>query len=463
MKKLAISIVIPLLILWVPSEWIPIVHMSTVEHRLLAIFVMAVLFWVLEPIPIFATSVLIIMSELLLISDQSLSWLRSGSGTYLPYDQILKTFASPIILLFIGGFFLALAATKYRLDLNLARVLLKPFGQKPRWVMLGLMAVTAVFSMFMSNTATTAMMLAVLTPLLKSFGKDDPGKIAFALCVPFAANVGGIGTPIGTPPNAVAMKYLTGEIGISFGEWMSFGVPYALIMLGLVWGLLLILFPPKTEVIELKIQGKFLKTPRAILVYATFLITIGLWVTGNLHGLNSYVVAMIPVTVFVCTRIVTKEELKKLNWDVLWLISGGIALGLGLEKTGLSRHFVESIPFQIMPAGVIVLFSSLIAVGMATFMSNTATANLILPVMAALASSLPSLEEIGGDKMLLIVVTFSCSVAMAMPISTPPNALAYATGMIGTKDMLKSGLLIGFVALLTTYGMAYLLKQLGFF
>ena len=148
--------------------------LTLIQHRMLMIFCLAVLCWILEPIPIFATSVLLIFLELLLVSNKSLIWLRQGYeenllGILLPYDELLKTFASPIIMLFLGGFFLAIAATKYRLDRNLARVLLRPFGNDPRFVMLGLMMITAVFLMFISNTATTALMLAILAPVLKLF------------------------------------------------------------------------------------------------------------------------------------------------------------------------------------------------------------------------------------------------------------------------------------------------------
>ncbi|MGL5371107.1 MAG: SLC13 family permease, partial [Plesiomonas shigelloides] len=220
-----------ILILLAPSDWFMMPGLTTIEQRVIAIFVLAALCWILEPIPIYATSVLIIVLELLLISDKSI-WLALPAndelafGTQLGYQEIMATFASPIIMLFLGGFFLAMAATKYRLDVNLARVLLKPFGRNPRNVMMGLMVVTAVFSMFMSNTATTAMMLSILTPVLAALPAGDRGRVAFALSIPVAANIGGIGTPIGTPPNAVALKYLTGENAISFGEWMMFGVPF---------------------------------------------------------------------------------------------------------------------------------------------------------------------------------------------------------------------------------------------
>lgn len=173
------------------------------------------------------------------------------------------------------------------------------------------MLITGVFSMFMSNTATTAMMLSILAPVIAVFGLNDPGRIAFALSIPVAANIGGIGTPIGTPPNAIALKYLSGENMISFGEWMTFGVPFVIVMMALAWVLIGRLYPADEQHINLKIKGKFLKTPKAITVYIVFALTILLWLMGSAHGMNSYTVALIPVAVFSLTGIINKEDLKK--------------------------------------------------------------------------------------------------------------------------------------------------------
>lgn len=135
-----------------------------IQQRVVALFLFAALFWILEPVPIYATSMLIIVLELLLISDSGLMWLRSADVNYghdLSHREIMATLASPVIMLFLGGFFLAVAATKYRLDTSIAAVLLPRFGRNPKVVLLGLMSITAFFSMFMSNTATTAMMLSI--------------------------------------------------------------------------------------------------------------------------------------------------------------------------------------------------------------------------------------------------------------------------------------------------------------
>jgi len=465
--KYLIPFGIPILVLLLPASAFPIADLTVTEQRVIALFLLAALCWVFEPIPIYSTSVLVIVLETLMLSDKGLIFLRAGEGepgfgTLLHYKEIMATFASPIIMLFLGGFFLAMAATKYRLDQNLARVMLKPFGNKPSNVMLGLMVITAVFSMFMSNTATTAMMLAILTPVLAAFPAQDKGRVAFALSIPVAANIGGIGTPIGTPPNAIALKYLVGEYNIDFGEWMAFAVPFVAVMLLLAWLLLSRLYPSDTQQMALKIRGKFLRTRQAILVYITFAATILLWLMGKSHGMNSYVVALIPVAVFSTTKIITKEDLKKISWDVLWLVSGGFALGLALDKTGLARHVVESVPFNSFSPLLVILSATLLCLLMANFMSHTATANLLMPMIAALAVTMDSLAPYGGVKGLILCVTFAASLGMSLPVSTPPNALAHAAGHTSTGQMARVGVTLGVIGVLLSFVMVYILKVIGF-
>ncbi len=465
--KYLIPLVIPCFILILPLSAFPFEGITIIQQRLIAIFLLAALCWVFEPIPIYATSVVIIVLELLLLSNKGLVFFRFAEGhthfgTLLQYNEIMATFASPIIMLFLGGFFLAMAATKYRLDVNLARVLLKPFGSNPKFVMLGLMLITGIFSMFMSNTATTAMMLSILTPVIALFGPKDPGRVAFALCIPVAANIGGIGTPIGTPPNAIALKYLVGDFHITFGEWMGFGVPFVAIMMTLAWFLINYLYTAEQEKMELNIKGKFLKTPKAITVYITFGLTIILWLMGSVHGMNSYTVAMIPVAVFSVTGIINKEDLKKISWDVLWLVSGGIALGYALDKTGLAKLMVHSIPFDAYSPYVVLFGAAFLCLIMANFMSHTATANLLMPIMAALGASMTSLAPLGGEMTLILVVTFAASLGMSLPISTPPNALAHATGNVQSSQMAKVGALLGVVGVLSSFVLVWLLNMVDF-
>ena len=383
--------------------------------------------------------------------------------------SIFATFADPIILLFLGGFFLADAATKYRLDVNLARVLLKPFGTNPKYVLLGLMTVTAVFSMFMSNTATAAMMLALLTPVLALFKPEDRGRAAFALCIPVGANVGGIGTPIGTPPNAIALKFMQ-DIGldVSFGKWMAFGIPFVVVMLLVAWFVLLKMFPISQKSLDLstELKGKFLKTPKAFIVYITFIVTILMWVIPKeYHGLDSNSVAIIPIAVFSITGVITKKDLKAMSWDVLWLVAGGFALGVALSETNLAKDMINAIPFGTWNSTILLIGASCICLFMATFMSHTATAALLVPILGGVASAMLAAGSMdsAGAVALLVTVAFASSLGMALPISTPPNAMAYATGHIEQKGMAISGTILCLLGLAITIIMMTLLGSAGFF
>ena len=383
--------------------------------------------------------------------------------------SIFATFADPIIILFLGGFFLADAATKFRLDINLARVLLKPFGTNPKYVLLGLMSVTALFSMFMSNTATAAMMLALLTPVLALFKPEDRGRAAFALCIPIGANVGGIGTPIGTPPNAIALKFMQ-ENGwnVTFGDWMMFGIPFVIIMLLIGWVILIKMFPIDQKSLDLakEMKGKFMTTPKAWVVYITFIVTILLWVVPKqYHGLDANSVAIIPIAVFSVTGVITAKDLRAMSWDVLWLVAGGFALGVALGETKLANDLINSIPFAEWDSLALIVGSSLICLFMATFMSHTATAALLMPIMASVAAGMVAggSMDAPGAIGLLVTIAFASSLGMALPISTPPNAMAYATGHIEQKGMAISGTILCLIGLALSIGLMYLLGAVGFF
>ncbi len=464
--RLGISILLPSLLLLIPPSIFGIPGLTQVQHRVIALFVLSATFWILEPIPIYATSILIIALELIWLSDAAFLPFRSQEGpefgVLLDSRAIMGVFGSPILLLFLGGFFLARAATKYRLDVNLARVFLKPMGSQPEVIMLGLMGITAGLSMFMSNTATTAMVLSILLPILAQMPESDTGKTGLALSVPLAANVGGLGTPIGTPPNAIVLEYLPEGTTLDFSSWMAFGVPLVLILLVIGWYLLRQLYPFQTDNLQLDLSGRFLRSPKAWIVYGTFCVTILLWLTDFLHGMNTYVVAIIPLAVFLATDVLNKEDLKMLSWDVLWLVAGGIALGIALEASGLAENLVKAIPFASFPVIVVLIALCVVAVIMANFMSNTATANLLLPLVAALGVSLSGLEIIGGETALLVGVALACSLGMALPISTPPNALAYATGEIESAQMTRVGIIMGVIGLLLVFLLLYILKRTHF-
>lgn len=453
--KLLGCLILPLLVMFLPEGWL-LEGLTITQQRTVFIFLLAAVFWIVEPIPVFATSVLVIFLELLLISDQALILQGSEVGEVLGYKQILSSFASPIIFLFLGGFFLAISATKYGLDQVMAKAFIKPFGSKPAMVMLGLMSITAVFSMFMSNTATTAMMLSILMPFLKSMDAHDRGKVGFVLAIPIAANIGGLGTPIGTPPNALAIKYLD----MTFGKWMLIGVPFVIVMLFIAWVLLRTLFPPSAKSVQLEVQAENALGAKSVLVYGIFALTVLLWLTDFVHGLNAYVVSFLPIVAFFGLNILDKEDLKLVSWDVLWLVSGGLALGLAIEATGLAAVVIQAVPFGTFPLPLIFALAAGLGLIVANFMSNTATANLMLPLIAVLGMSLPEVLGQRGD-LLTLSTTICISMGMALPISTPPNALAYSTGLVTTKHMAGIGVALGIIGMILMFVFAYVIDWIG--
>ena len=469
--RLGIAIVASLVIWCLPLETLGIAGLTVIQKRTLAIFLFATLMWLFEAVPAWPTSVMVVVLLLFATSDSSLVFFKNGIdpeilGQTTSYKSLLHCFADPIIMLFIGGFVLAIAASKSGLDVFLARVMLKPFGKNPKFVLLGFILVTGVFSMFLSNTATAAMMLTFLGPVLKSLPADGKGKVALAMAIPIAANVGGMGTPIGTPPNAIALKYLNDPAGlnlnIGFGEWMSFMLPFTVVLLLIAWVILLKLFPFKAKTIELNIEGEVKKDWRSIVVYITFICTVLLWVLDKYTGVNSNVVAMLPVGVFAITGVLTKRDLEEISWSVLWMVAGGFALGVALQETGLASTLIAAIPFETWPPVIMVVGSGLICYAMANFISHTATAALLVPILAVVGISVSgNLAPLGGVSTLLIGVAIGSSLGMVLPISTPPNAIAHSTGMIQQKEMATTGLIMGVIGLVLGYTMLIFLGSHG--
>ena len=468
---LPIVLVITIFLWAVPTSFFGIDALTPVQQRVIALFVFAALMWMFEIVPNWTTSLLVIVLSLLTVSDKGLSFLcKPEYGTLVNYKSLMSAFADPVIMLFLGGFVLAIMASKYGLDVTLARVLLKPFGKKPKMVLLGFLIVIAVFSMFMSNTATAAMMLALLAPVLASLPKDDKGRVGLALSIPVSANLGGIGTTIGTPPNATAVRFLT-EAGheVAFDTWAIHMIPFVIIMVLIAWVLLQMFFPFKSEEIVLNIpENKRKKDWKTTVVWITFAGTILLWATEQLTGINSNIVALIPLGVLTCTGIFTKEDIKEINWTVLWLVAGGFALGTALQGTGLAEVLIEAIPFGSMSVVVVLIIAGVVCYFLSNFISNSATASLLIPILIVVAEGMAdpsaannaSFMALGGSQAMIIFIATCASVAMLFPISTPPNAIASSTGLVETKDMIKVGGIIGVIGLV--FGFFWLTKIFPF-
>ncbi len=459
--KLLFAIGIPLFLWIAPSSLYGLPEINAVEHRVIAVFAFAALMWLFEVVSAWTTSLVVVVLLLFCASDSALWFFQTaGNGetfaNLVSNTAILHCFADPTIMLFIGGFIIAIAATKSGLDVKLAKVMLAPFGTKSENVLLGFLMVTAIFSMFISNTATAAMMLTFLAPVLKALPADGKGKIGLALAIPIGANIGGMGTPIGTPPNAIALKFLNDpagmNMGIGFGQWMMVMVPLTLVLLFIAWIVLRRLFPFKQKTIHLQIESTHESSWRDVLVYITFTITVALWLTDSVTGVNANVVAMLPVGVLCIAGVIQKRDLEQISWSILWMIAGAFALGVAMRQSGLAQHMIEAIPFGEWSPLLIIIGSGLLCYLMANFISHTATAALFVPILSiAGASMTDQLAAYGGVSTLLIGVAICSSLAMVLPISTPPNALADATGFIKQKYMVTTGLIMGFVGLVLGY------------
>ncbi len=405
-------------------------------RRVAFIFVFAAMFWALEIIPLYATSMLVVLMSIFMLTRPGgiLDMDRTG------YQQFLVPFASPVIILFFGGFVLATALHKYGIDRLIAQRLMRVFGKRPFWVMVGLMGTTAFLSMWMSNTATAAMMIVMVRPLYEQLDKDDPFRVSLVLSIPFGANIGGIGTPVGTPPNAIALGILAQhDVHINFVKWMMMAVPLAIILLAVTAAVLFYMFRPKHHEVHLEIAQVAHMGYRAKLVMAIGVFTVLLWLTSEFHKIPEALVGLLAAGMYAASGLLNKDDFKNIDWDVLILMWGGLALGLAMGISGLS-DWIVSLPIFDRTGFLLFVIACVLAVFMSTVMSNTATATLLIPIVIILP---------GGDPvMLAITVALSCSFAMALPVSTPPNAIAFASNIIRSQDMFRAGTLISIVSLI---------------
>jgi len=399
----------------------------------LVILTIAAGLWVTEAIPLFVTSFIILFL--------SLTWLLPHMEPGTSRSLFLAPFFSDIILLFLGGFVLSTALHKYQLDEQMARWIIRRTGSSLPRLMLGIMLITAFLSMFLSNTATAAMMLALVLPIVRDLPPDHPARKALILAVPFAANAGGLGTPVGSPPNAIAMEYMR-DLGVAptFGKWMLLGVPGVIIVVLLAWLILLIPARGKSPLGKLECERlKLTWNKQIIFVLATTLVTVLGWLTQSTHGWSTGTVALIPFILFFGLRILNIRDLRSLSWDVLLLMGGGLCLGTAISASGLATWIIAFLPSNVLslyPATIIFAISACL---MSCLMSNTATANLIMPIIAGLA--------LDQNAPVLMATAVACSIAMALPVSTPPNAMAFSSGEIHVTDLLKPGLIVTLISL----------------
>jgi sodium-dependent dicarboxylate transporter 2/3/5 len=303
--------------------------------------------------------------------------------------------------------------------------------------------------MFISNTATAAMMLTVLTPLLLHIKQSNPFGKAMLLSVVVGANIGGMATIIGTPPNAIAVGILA-QNAPSFIGWIGYAFVPALVMVTLLGAVIFKLYPSNEPFIDIKSikevehfddsTKEFSKIPtvpswKKKVTVAIFVLTIFLWLSGPLHHIPTTVVSLLPIIGFTLFGILDADDICKIRWDVIILIIGGLSLGLGVTQTGLDLWFASLIPKESLNIFMVVLVFSFMVVIISNFMSNTAATNIILPIVVAIAATLSE----DSSTIVVIAVALSASFAMMLPVSTPPNAIIYSSNKINAKDFLIIG------------------------
>lgn len=423
--------------------------MPELARRCAALFVLAGLLWAFEVFALHAVSLTLVVLQILLLAEKG-GFAPEGG---IAYQEFLKPFASPVIMLFLGGFLLSRAMTKHGVAQILFSKVLKPYTSSPSLFLWSLIAITAFLSMWISNTATTAMMLAILIPVLKKMPAERFHS-ALILAVPFGAAIGGAGTPIGTPPNAVAIAALR-EMGLTmtFTGWMMAAVPLMLILLGLVWIVLKLLFPAgKNFHIALEDQEHVL-SKEGKWTSAITLAAVLLWLTRPWHGLDESVPALLAAAALTAFKLLDRKDIDSIEWDILVLMWGGLSLSHGMTLTGLADWFGALEWAHIPPSGRTALIAGL-TLALSTFMNNTAAASLLVPLAIAAGGAGHSIHS-------AFLTALAASLALALPISTPPNAMAFASGRLGAGDMFKAGSLVSILGLLIILAALPLLSYLG--
>ncbi len=404
--------------------------------------------------------------------------------------DVAAPYASEIIFLFMGGFMLAMAMQRWNLHRRIALSVVAGVGGRPVTMILGFMLATAFITMWVSNTATAVMMmpiaLSVLTLVARlNNGKADPNfGVALMLGVGYAASIGSVATLIGTPPNAIMVGYLSDNHGIDigFGQWMVVGVPLAALFLLIAWVVLaFLIYPPGIRELpggrelvrgQLREMGPMSRGEWTVLV--VFVMAALSWVTIPLLA-NVYpwleriddagiamavavVLFLIPVDARNGVPALDWESAVQLPWGVLLLFGGGLSLSAQFGETGLSDWIGEQVGLLGgVPAWVLILVVAAMVLLLTELTSNTATANIFIPVMAGVALGL------GLDVMTLVVpAALAASMAFMLPVATPPNAIVFGTGHIRIGQMVKAGGVLNIIAAALILVVMYSLAGVAF-
>ena len=371
----------------------------------------------------------------------------------------LNNFSNPIIFLFLGGFALAAALHRQELDKAIAdKVLVLAKGRMDVAVFM-LFGVTAGLSMWISTTATTAMMLPLVLGVLNKVNtKTGHNTYVFVLLgIAYCASIGGIATIVGSPPNAIAAA----QLDLSFTEWMAYGVPISLILLPVTVGVLYMLLKPNlNEIFEL--DHKPIEWDKGkVVTLAIFALTVFLWIFSKpinamLGGFSKFdtLVALMAIVLVGVSRVVHWKDIEKTtDWGVLLLFGGGICLSNILKATGASVFLAESLSDVLSQAGMVIIILTIVAfvVMLTEFASNTASAALLIPVFAGVA------EALGMSPVILsVLIAIAASCAFMLPVATPPNAIVFSTGHIKQSEMMRVGIYLNLICIFVLSIVAWL-------
>ncbi len=422
-------------------EYQPLVH----SRAAVTILVVVAILWFSEGISLVATSILI--PVMIVVTD-----IASTRTAFAP-------FFDPAVALIFGGFLIGRALSKYELDKRLALMILsRSSGSGPR-LLLTVMSVTAFLSMWISNTASAAIMipiaLAVISRIRNLETRSKYGK-TLVLGTAYSATIGGVASLVGSPPNPLAATYLKTFLGvdITFVSWLPYGLPVVLIMLPLIWMWLMFRFKlPKSveEMTELRSisEQEYLKLgPMNLqqrLVVLIFVSVIALWLTESLHGISSSIVAVMGGLALLILRLLDEKDVSShINWSALLILGSGIALGNAMITTGLSAYLAfQMTALGALPSFLVIVIIGIIAVGLTMVASNTGAAVILIPI------AIPLAIDLGIDPLLLtMVIAIGVSMDFALPTGTPPSTIAYSTGEVEMDEMITTGLVIDLFAIL---------------
>ena len=421
---------------------------SDTARNALFLLLVAAGWWVTEAMPPFAVSLFIIGFAIYFLDDISFTVLSED------WEKYTNTWSNPIIWILLGGFFLAIGAQITQLDQIFSQKVLQKFGNKPATQLLVVMVLTCVFSMFISNTSTTAMMFIVVAPILRTMDKDEPMIKAVVLGIPSAATVGGMGTIIGSAPNAIAVGTMqVAGIEYGFADWMLMGVPLAFGFTFLLWWLLTRRFPTSLQTSSFgdSAQGSVpivVDEKDRLIVVVTFALTILLWLTQPIHDIPIAASSFVPIVIFSVTGIVKSADIRLIPWDILILVAGGLTLGVVIHDSSLAYSISKWIPEFGLIFPILLLFGYLSSL-LSNIMSNTAASSVLIPI---------GITILPNDIVLMALTIGLCaSTALLLPISTPPNAIAYSMGYLEQKDFRYSGIVMAILGPVIIVSLLYLL------